>query len=291
MAANFLRSGMLVAMALTAAPALAAQPSGSAVAVVQQASIDGASGKQVLQKSAPVFSGDRIDTDAGGSAQIVFVDNTRLVVGPNSSLVIDAFVFGGSGSAKQFSIDAVKGAFRFITGNSAKDAYTINTPTATIGVRGTEFDVTVEREGTTRVANFEGATRICHRGAAGNTDCVVTSEACTLSVTRPNEAGVRSYSNKDVEYRNRQLEYYFPYIRSQDALLAPFKVDVARCKASAAITPNGGITTPPGGTTPPSTPYPGPVSPSAPSFGTPATPGFGDRGHDRGGSDHGGVFR
>lgn len=268
MVAGTLRSGIVLAVALVALPAMAAQPSGSAVAVVQAASIDGASGKQVLQQSAPVFSGDRIETDGGGSAQIIFVDNTKLVVGPNSSLVIDAFVFGGGKSAKQVSIDAVKGAFRFITGNSAKDAYTINTPTATIGVRGTEFDLTVESEGTTRVANFEGATRICHRGANGVSDCVVSSEPCTLSVSRPTDNKVIKYSNKDVEFRNRQLEYYFPYIRSQQGLLDSFKVDVAQCKEASSITPNGGNTAPPGGSTPPGPSTPGETPAGRDSLGT-----------------------
>ena len=60
-------------------------------------------------------------------------------------MVIDAFVFNDQRhGAAQVSINAVKGAFRFITGNSPKDAYSITTPTAMIGVRGTEFDIDVE---------------------------------------------------------------------------------------------------------------------------------------------------
>jgi hypothetical protein len=67
---------------------------------------------------------------------VKFRDETKLVVGPNSTMVIDAFVFSDQNTARQISINAVKGAFRFITGKSPKDVYSITTPTATIGVRG-----------------------------------------------------------------------------------------------------------------------------------------------------------
>jgi hypothetical protein len=114
----------------------AADPSGVVLAVVQQSEANGETGQRVLKPEAPVYAGDRIITGPIGEAQVRFRDNTRLVVGPNSTMVIDAFVFDDSDTARQISIEAVKGAFRFITGNSPKDAYTIKTPTSTIGVRG-----------------------------------------------------------------------------------------------------------------------------------------------------------
>jgi len=125
-----------LAAALVVGPAVDAQPSGVVLAVVQQSEIDSATGRRVLVQEAAVFSGDRIITGPGGEAQVKFRDDTRLVVGPNSMMTIDAFVFNDDDTARQISINAVRGAFRFITGNSPKDAYSITTPTATIGVRG-----------------------------------------------------------------------------------------------------------------------------------------------------------
>jgi hypothetical protein len=125
-----------LAAALFVAPVVVAQPSGVVLAVVQQSEIDSATGRRVLVQEAAVFSGDRIITGPGGEAQVKFRDDTRLVVGPNSMMTIDAFVFNDDNTARQISINAVRGAFRFITGNSPKDAYSITTPTATIGVRG-----------------------------------------------------------------------------------------------------------------------------------------------------------
>ena len=110
-----------------AAPAFAQQASGVVIAVIQQAEVDGSTGKLVLQPEAPIHSGDTIVTGRIGQAQIKFRDDTKLVVGPNSQMVIDAFVFAGD-QPRNISINALRGAFRFITGNGPKDAYSITTP-------------------------------------------------------------------------------------------------------------------------------------------------------------------
>jgi hypothetical protein len=134
---NKTRIALVAAVAAVAFVPLAhAQPDGFVVAVIQQAHIDAKTGKKILMPANPVYSGDRISTDAIGNAQIKFRDDTKLVVGPNSTLVIDAFIFDKNDTARQVSISAIKGAFRFISGKSPKDVYTIKTPTATIGVRG-----------------------------------------------------------------------------------------------------------------------------------------------------------
>src|SRR5262245_46599985 len=94
-------------------------PSGTAIAVLQSAEASGAaSGRRVLMLQGPVYMGDRIKTGAVGEAQLQFRDNTKLVVGPGSQLVIDKFVFNSESTAKSVSINAVRGAFRFITGGS-----------------------------------------------------------------------------------------------------------------------------------------------------------------------------
>ena len=67
-------------------------PSGTAVDVVPLARADGAAGFRVLIDQGSVYSGDKIVTGPVGQAQILFRDNTKLVVGPNSSMTIDAFV-------------------------------------------------------------------------------------------------------------------------------------------------------------------------------------------------------
>jgi hypothetical protein len=292
------RFAIAVAVAATMAGfAVAGEPSGIAIAVVQQANIDGATGLLVLQPEAPVFSGDRIETGPVGEAQIKFRDDTRLVVGPKSSMVIDAFIFNDDDTAREFSINVVKGAFRFITGKSSKDAYTITTPTSTIGVRGTELDVSVEgATGITRVVNFEGEVQVCRRLPDGTlldptTNCIELLDPCTLTVARPRTQLVR-YTGDDVEFRNRQLKYYFPYVRSQDSLLEDFRVDVDQCQIAGL--PSSSPPEPPG-PPPPEPPVPPeppiPPPPEPPDFTPPPGPTFENRHPPRPVYDHGPVFR
>ena len=69
--------------------------------MVPAAAASGTSGRRVLEVKGPVFMGDRVQTGASGEAQIEFRDNTRLVVGPNSLMTIDAFVFNENNTAKK----------------------------------------------------------------------------------------------------------------------------------------------------------------------------------------------
>ncbi len=80
---------------------------------------------------------------------------------PRRRLVLDKFVYDASAPPKSISITLAKGAFRFITGASDKAAYEIKTPTATMGVRGTVFDVFVADNGESIVLLHEGSVEVC----------------------------------------------------------------------------------------------------------------------------------
>src|SRR6185503_9239059 len=94
----------------------------------------------------------------------------------------DSFVFQNKTTAKEFSINAVQGTFRFITGVSAKNAYSIKTPSATIGVRGTEFDFTVDQAGT-HVGLWGGSIRLCNTGTPRR--CTEVSGQCSVVLITP----------------------------------------------------------------------------------------------------------
>lgn len=227
--------------------AAAPQPSGLVIAVVQSAQVNGQTGQHVLQPEAPVFSGDRIVTGPVGEAQVRFRDNTRLVVGPNSRMIIDAFVFNDDSTARNISINAVQGTFRFITGISRKDAYSITTPTATIGVRGTEFDFNVDLAGATSVAVFKGITRVCD---VRKRNCVEQRAGCNISVVEPGSLPRRVVQQAE---RQQRLQRAFRYVRSQQSLLSEFRVNVSSCAIARAddsgaappLLPQGGPPPPP----------------------------------------------
>ncbi|HEY5081957.1 MAG TPA: FecR domain-containing protein [Bauldia sp.] len=109
----------ILAPTLCLTPAGAA-PGGDVIAVIQASHAEGDSGNRMLDVASPIYSGDRIVTGAIGETQIKFRDNTRLVVGPNSTMLIDAFVFNDNNTARQVSIEAVTGAFRFIPASAAR---------------------------------------------------------------------------------------------------------------------------------------------------------------------------
>jgi hypothetical protein len=216
---------MAVAVAVSASnPSLAAEPSGEAVAVVQATAVVGAEGNRPLKVKGPVFTGDVVKTDRRGQAQLLFRDDTKMVVGPNSELTIDSFVFAGGSSARQFTINAVKGAFRFITGSSQKQAYTIRTPSATIGVRGTRFDVTVRGQ-TTNLALYEGGVRLCDTTKQPQR-CADIMGRCDVAIVGPEE-DLRRVRN--VYERTELMDTIFPYAFRQNALRADFRVRSGAC--------------------------------------------------------------
>lgn len=155
---------------LPAAVVIAAEQAGEALAVIDQADVEGEVGERKLVVGMGVALGERVITDSGGEAQLLFNDGTRLVVGPNSALVLDQFVFRGGAAENQFTVRALGGAFRFITGESQKDAYLIHTPSATIGVRGTSFDFVVSPD-ETNLLLYHGGTAVC----GNNGECTVAN--------------------------------------------------------------------------------------------------------------------
>ena len=145
----------------------AQEPSGTAVDVRPDVDATGITGARVLEAPGDVYQGDLISTDPGGRAQIQFVDDTRFVVGPNSRVTIDEFIFNPNRTAESVLFTATKGSFRFISGSSAKEAYRVTTPTMTIGVRGSAYNFTVLIGGRTLLQWLD------ERGYA----CVVPREA------------------------------------------------------------------------------------------------------------------
>ena len=119
-----------------AGPAVALEPSGHAVRVDPAVNASGPGGRRLIELEGAVFIGDQIVASPNGLAQIKFIDDTRIVIGPNSQLTIDTFVFNPDNTAKKVTLTAIKGTFRFISGNSPAGAYSIRTPTMTIGIRG-----------------------------------------------------------------------------------------------------------------------------------------------------------
>jgi len=212
--------------------ALAAAAAGKAVGVNPSAIDQIGAASRTLTVGADVAMGDKIVTGPTGQVQLIFNDDTHLVVGPSSSLVVESYLLRGDKSVGQFAVNALGGTFRFITGKSDHDAYTIATPTGTIGVRGTAFDFTVAPKGQakplsadqflpgTTVALFRGAVVLCNL----KNECVTLTRKCEVgTITDPKTFKIGLNDAVDQGLRQR-----FRYIASQKPLLQPFWVDESR---------------------------------------------------------------
>jgi hypothetical protein len=214
---------------LTAMQAFAGDGVGEAMAVIDAASVSGQVGQRTLAVGASVFIGDVVATDTVGEAQLMFRDGTRMVVGPSSSLVIDEFVFRGGAAENKFSVRALGGAFRFISGESGDKGYTIRTPSVTIGVRGTAFDFTVTPGGQTNLVLLKGAATLC----ADDGPCTTVETPCGLVRTTPGKA-VEADENDTISVR--QTRKNFPYLTSQSTLREDFRLNGQECASDAAET-------------------------------------------------------
>ncbi|MES2975827.1 MAG: FecR family protein [Pseudomonadota bacterium] len=101
---------------------------------------------RTLGKGLPLREGDRLTTSDGASAIIKLEDGTRMTVRPNSELVLQQYKFAQNAPDNSMVMQLLRGGMRAVTGLIAKsspNAARIQTNTATIGIRGTDFDARV----------------------------------------------------------------------------------------------------------------------------------------------------
>jgi hypothetical protein len=117
-----------------------------------------------------IYHNELIQTGDESATEFVFLDETKLALGPNSSLVLDRFVYDPEPGKASFVMTATAGVFRFVSGKLPKKSYEIHTPTATIGVRGTVFSFVIDPgDGESRPATV---TVTVEKGIADITSCL-----------------------------------------------------------------------------------------------------------------------
>ena len=117
-------------------------------AVIEQDGVDVES-----EEGLDVFSYNTVKTGKGKVA-IGFIDDTRVDITEHSKLIIDEFVYDPNTKTGSLSLKAALGTIRYASGQIAKTDPTnvqIKTPTATIGVRGTDFTMTVDEIGSSTI--------------------------------------------------------------------------------------------------------------------------------------------
>ena len=100
-------------------------------------------GPRTLGKGLRLSEGDRLTTAEGASAIIKLEDGTRMTIRPNSEMILQTYQFKESAPDNSMLMQLVRGGFRAVTGlisKNAPNAARVQTSTATIGIRGTDFD-------------------------------------------------------------------------------------------------------------------------------------------------------
>ena len=200
-------SVLFASMVLIGVPALG-QEVGTAAAVNPQSHGTPPGGEiRVLRLGAQIVHKERIQTTSSGSVQVLFADKTTLNVGPNSNLIIDTFVYDPTAGTGEMAVSLTKGALRFVGGQlSHQGAATVNTPTATIGIRG----------GTATIAYGQGSTRVInHFGSQ-----VVNNRCGSVAIRRPDFAVTvmdqGTCPSKDLERASQaEINYYLALLTSK----------------------------------------------------------------------------
>ncbi len=115
---------------------------GTATVVRQGQSLSATVGLEIWQN-------DTLRTDRDGSISLVFNDDTSLSLGPESVLVIDEFVFAPRQGKFSIVLRMLKGTAAYLSGLISKlapESARFETPSASIGIRGTKFLVKVGGE-------------------------------------------------------------------------------------------------------------------------------------------------
>lgn len=93
-----------------------------------------------LKQGDPIYQGDTLETGEDGLVGVTFADDSTLSLAENGRMVIDEMVYDPGAQEGSASLFVLQGAMSFVSGQLAKvnpDAMVIETPVATIGIRGT----------------------------------------------------------------------------------------------------------------------------------------------------------
>ena len=164
----------------------AAEPIGG---IIEQSGESGSivrlSGEELIAElETDIVSFDEVETE-NGRLKIEFVDSTQVSLTEHTYMEIDEYVYDPDPSKSKMALNFVQGTARFATGGLGlvpKENIQIQTPTASIGIRGTDFTTTVDELGRSLVILLPDAN--C-------TDTVKLEEGCrpSGSITVTNDGG------------------------------------------------------------------------------------------------------
>jgi hypothetical protein len=166
----------IVALAVPGSPALAQEKVGVNSAVNPDANgmPPGATARRLVLGQEVVHD-EHITTGDVGQAQILFLDESSVDIGPSSDITIDNFVYDPNTGTGRLAMSAAAGVMRFVGGKLSKqeNAVSMHTPSGIIGIRGGIFMMNLSKTGQLDVVFLFGK------------GLTVTSNNLTQTITRP----------------------------------------------------------------------------------------------------------
>ena len=144
-----MRKALFVAVALAFAGSAVAADVGLIKVSKGSVQIERAGAKLPAAVGMGLQASDVIVTGADGSAGVTFTDNSLVSVGPNSVFAIDKYSFDSTTHQGEFEGNLKQGRLAAVSGKMVKqspESMKIRTPSAIMGVRGTEFLVQVDEK-------------------------------------------------------------------------------------------------------------------------------------------------
>ena len=143
-----------------------------------------------LAKGAEVQVGETVNTQQG-RAQMRFTDGAYVSLQPDTQFKIENYVFEGRSTQNESAVmNLIKGGMRTITGligKTNRDGYKLQTATATVGIRGTEFTVAYDAGGSVTMFVAGGAIAVTNQSGTtvvpGGRSATVNSQSSTPQTT------------------------------------------------------------------------------------------------------------
>ena len=124
-------------------------PIGFVKNVSGDASVSNGAQKLKAEVGTPIQLGSVLRTGSKSSMGVTFKDETVMSFGPDTELTVDEYLYAPAQGKLKLGSKLTKGSLNYVSGVIAKlqpDAVSVETPTGTIGIRGTQFVVKVESE-------------------------------------------------------------------------------------------------------------------------------------------------
>lgn len=118
----------------------------------------------------PIYLGDIVATGGNAKVGITFTDGTAFDLSSNARMVMTEFIYDPNSKSNSTLLSLTKGTFTFVAGKIAKSGdMKIDTPVATMGIRGTTPRVEISEDGTVKFSTLieEGKDQVLQRNGAG----------------------------------------------------------------------------------------------------------------------------